>query len=349
MISIKLKINSLPVISKVVNKLLMTACVTSLLVGSGSASALAAAAASQQAISEVNLEYRIDNVKEGNSFKVFLNNENVTNRFDENPIQVTTEGRTLLPLRTLGEILSSQIDWDANNKVAIVKTNAGKTIEVPIGATNMIIDGTINKIDNEGTQAIILSSRTYLPFRAIAEACGAKVDYQVGSDGSKNIYLTTGSTAVIPEPTGDVLEPTWGNYTKENPANPAMAEAGFYTYAEMGYDATHGPDPSDPYYESWNAYVTKARKGGFTDEQINNNLQYIYGYDSTTSANEQFAVGGDIPSPGRPTQKGKYEHQMYYSWVWDGFNWCPDGETYLGIGHVGLTFNLIDVQIKGIF
>lgn len=90
----------------------------------------------------------------------------------------------------------------------------------------------VNKIDNEGTQAIILSSRTYLPFRAIAEACGATADYKVGTDGSKNIYLTTGSTVVMPEqPTGDVLEPTWGNYTKDNPANPAMVEAGYYTYA----------------------------------------------------------------------------------------------------------------------
>lgn len=332
------KIKTQPICSRI-RKLLITACLASVLIGAGAAPTLAATA-SQQAISEVNLEYRIDNVKVGDSFRVYLNNENVTSRFDENPIQVTTEGRTLLPLRTLGEILSSQIDWDANNKVAIVKTNAGKTIEVPIGATNMIIDGLVNKIDNEGTQAIILSSRTYLPFRAIAEACGATVDYKVGSDGSKNIYLTTtGSAVVIPEqPTGDVLEPVWGNYTKDNPANQAMANAGYYTYAEMGYDANHGPDPSDPYYESWKAYIDKAKNYGYSDDLINNNLQYIYGYDSTTSANEQFAVGGDIPSPGRPTQKGQYKGQMYFSWMWDGFNWCPAGETYLGIGHKGLTF-----------
>ncbi len=331
-----------PSICSRIRKLLITACLASILIGAGAAPAMAATA-SQQAISEVNLEYRTDNVKEGSAFRVFLNDSNVTDRFDENPIQVTTEGRTLLPLRTLGELLNSQIDWDAANKVAIVKTNAGKTIEVPIGATNMIIDGTINKIDNEGTQAIILSSRTYLPFRAIAEACGATVDYKVGSDGSKNIYLTTGSAVVTPpvtpEPTGDVLEPTWGNYTKENPLNQNMADAGFYTYAEMGYDANHGPDPSDPYYESWNAFVSGSKELGMSDDQINNNLQYIYGYDSTTSQNTQFATITKIPAPGsgRPTQKGSYMNQMYYAWVWDGFDWCPAGETYCGIGHKGLT------------
>lgn len=53
----------------------------------------------------------------------------------------------------------------------------------------LVVDGQAQQIDSEGTQAIIVGDGyTYLPFRAVAEACGATVDYQTGSDDSKNIY-----------------------------------------------------------------------------------------------------------------------------------------------------------------
>lgn len=112
----------------------------------------------------------------------------------------------------------------------------------------------------------------------------------------------------------------------------------------MGYGANHRPDPSDPYYETWKACIDASKSEGLTDDQINNNLQYIYGYNSTTSQNEQFENINKVLDTihdmkyGRPTQKGTYVHKMYHAWEWDGFDWCPAAQTYMGIGHNGLQF-----------
>ncbi|MCD7854847.1 MAG: copper amine oxidase N-terminal domain-containing protein [Clostridiales bacterium] len=298
----------------------------------GSALTAYAAAASDLAAEQVNTNYRTDNIQEGQNFRVYLNGENVTYNFvGHTPIMVTDEGRTLLPLRPLGSLLGADVDWDSDNKVAILTIDE-KTLEVPIGSTNIIIDGSSQQIDDEGTQAVILDYYTYLPFRAVAEACGAAVDYQTGSDGSKNIYLTTsGSTGEV-TPVPDTIT-----------GDPKLAAIGIYSAIDMGYDANNGPDESSKYYWSYTKTVNGFKAVGLTDEQINDNLAQIYlapgGDGSTTATMEQeehyITVGENITYTPKPDYSGDYRGQIvgYYAWTGSGWTMCTtDVAGLLGVG-----------------
>ena len=289
----------------------------------------AGAMASQLAISQVSANYRTDNVKVANDFKVYLDGVDKTSTFS-NPIEVSTEGRTLLPLRDLSNLLGCNIDWDANHKVAIVKSSSGKTIEVPIGSTNLIVNNSKQKIDNEGTKAIILSSRTYLPFRAIVEATGHNCDYKV-EGGVKKILITSGgaSTPTTPGGGGVVVSP----------------EGMPPTFTELGYDATHGPKPGEDYYECWERTVRIYRKYGLTDEQITQNMKYIHackdngdGSGNTNKAQlTHFSqVSKNNKAVPEPDWDGTYKAQQYYYWQWDGMMWIQDFRTYAGLSGIGL-------------
>ncbi|MCD7855365.1 MAG: hypothetical protein LUG66_07095 [Clostridiales bacterium] len=306
---------------------LVTSLLTAFMItGMMAPTAAFAANASSLAASYVSSNYTTDNVQIGSSFSIYLNGENVTEQFeDETSIRVTDEGRTLLPLRALGNLLGASVDWDSTNKVAIL-TISGRTIEVPIGSTMLIVDGTASQIDSEGTQAIIVGDGyTYLPFRAVAEACGATVDYQTGSDGSKNIYLTTnGSTGTV--------TPTETPSTVTGDA--ALAAIGIYSATDMGYTATNGPAEGEAYYDSWYNTVTAYKNVGLADEQINNNLQYVYLCADTSSQsaiNEHYhEVENNRTAISSPTWSGSYEYEQYYYYQWDGLRWITAGTTYSG-------------------
>ncbi|MCD7854188.1 MAG: copper amine oxidase N-terminal domain-containing protein [Clostridiales bacterium] len=299
-----------------------------------------AANASSLAASYVSSNYTTDNVQIGSSFRIYLNGANVTEQFaDETAIRVTDEGRTLLPLRALGNLLGASVDWDSTNKVAIL-TISGKTIEVPIGSTMLIVDGTASQIDSEGTQAIIVGDGyTYLPFRAVAEACGATVDYQTGSDGSKNIYLTTsGSTSEITPTTP----------TEVVSSDPALAAIGIYNATDLGFSTSNMPSPGEDYYDSINNYVSIGRASGLTDEQIDANLQYVYpckangdGSGTATTAQEEhyITVCSTATAVNEPSWKGEYKYQQYYGYQWNGSSWTLAAGDMAGISGLGISMS----------
>lgn len=309
------------------SKIAITAVVTACLNPLAPISVSAANAPSQLAIQQVNTNYRTDNVKASNEFKVYLNGEDKTSTFS-NPVNVTTEGRTLLPLRDLGNLLGCTIEWNAEHKVAIV-TKGSTTIEVPIGSTNIIINGTSKKIDEQGTQAIIVSSRTYLPFRSIAEAAGATVDYKV-ENNYKNIYITTDGSS-----SGGTVTPT------PTPSTEGLPKSA----TELGFSATNGPSEGQPYYSSWKKTVDAFRKAGLTDDQINQNLQYIHlcpdNGDGTTSTTRtqnahKIQVDENTQAVAMPTTPGSYKYEMYYYWMWSGSDWSKAPLEYAGLQGMSL-------------
>jgi hypothetical protein len=282
----------------------------------------AANAPSQLAIQQVNTNYRTDNVKASNEFKVYLNGEDKTSTFS-NPVNVTTEGRTLLPLRDLGNLLGCTIEWNAEHKVAIV-TKGSTTIEVPIGSTNIIINGTSKKIDEQGTQAIIVSSRTYLPFRSIAEAAGATVDYKV-ENNYKNIYITTDGSS-----SGGTVTPTPTPSTNTD----------LKTAKELGFSTSNIPAEGQPYHDSLTRAINAFRQAGLTDDQINQNLQYIIpcaanddgsGVATQAQSDHFTTVCMNTKKTLIPTEQGTYKYQMKNAYMWDGTSWFESAEDYAGM------------------
>lgn len=82
-------------------------------------------------------------------------------------------GKTLVPLRAVADAFGATVNWDANSKTASIILR-DKTILITLDKDTAMINGAPAPI---GSKAILLGGRVMVPFRFIAEALGAKVDY----------------------------------------------------------------------------------------------------------------------------------------------------------------------------
>lgn len=89
----------------------------------------------------------------------------------EAPPYITKEGRTMVPVRFVSEAFGANVKWDAKEKKVTI-TRFDTTLEMWIGNKRMLVNGTQKDLSSPPE---IKGGRTYLPFRAIAEAMGAEV------------------------------------------------------------------------------------------------------------------------------------------------------------------------------
>ncbi len=115
--------------------------------------------------------------------------------FDVSP--VIEKGRTLVPFRAIFEALGCEVDYvvDAQGQhVSAVKKH--KEINLTIGDNVMSVNGEKVTLD---VSPRIVSKRTLVPLRAVAEALGTKVDWD---DASRTVTITS----VLPEEGHQVIE-----------------------------------------------------------------------------------------------------------------------------------------------
>ncbi len=97
---------------------------------------------------------------------------------------VSSEGRTMVPLRVTMEAYGATVRWDDEADTAIVSKGV-TTVTCKIGEAAVYSNGT--KIKNDAA-AVIKGGRTYLPIRAVLESLDAKVSWdgnvQVSSPGA---------------------------------------------------------------------------------------------------------------------------------------------------------------------
>lgn len=89
------------------------------------------------------------------------------------PAPTIISGKTLVPLRAVADAFGASVNWDAASKTATIVLRE-KTIKITLDKDTAIINGEPKAI---GSKAINLGGRVMVPFRFIAEALGAKVDY----------------------------------------------------------------------------------------------------------------------------------------------------------------------------
>ncbi|MDD4663728.1 MAG: stalk domain-containing protein [Caldisericia bacterium] len=95
------------------------------------------------------------------------------------PFVDKASGRTLIPIRIVVESIEGQIFWEAKTqKVTLKKDDI--TIDLWIGKPIAQINGIPTPIDIQAPKLtpMIVSGRTFLPLRFVAENLGAKVDYE---------------------------------------------------------------------------------------------------------------------------------------------------------------------------
>lgn len=94
---------------------------------------------------------------------------------DQQPVIV--DGRTLIPVRAIAEMIDCEVQWDGeNNRVIITKGN--NKMFLWIGSTRYWVNGTFYDTD---VAPQLINGRTMVPIRFIAEAFGFTVDYEGGN------------------------------------------------------------------------------------------------------------------------------------------------------------------------
>ncbi len=83
-------------------------------------------------------------------------------------------GRTMVPLRFIGEALGAQVEWYEDNQQVIIR-RGDQWILLTIGSTRALVNGT--PYDLDCTPEVIQPGRTMVPLRFIGEILGAQVDY----------------------------------------------------------------------------------------------------------------------------------------------------------------------------
>ena len=95
-------------------------------------------------------------------------------------------GRTFVPVRFLAEAFGAEADWSPKDGPVETVTLTTEDMEIVIGIGDEFLtitkDGEAEVMTFDGA-AQIKEGRTYLPFRAIAEAFGAEVDYGTDAEG----------------------------------------------------------------------------------------------------------------------------------------------------------------------
>jgi len=91
--------------------------------------------------------------------------------FDQEPILYNS--RTMVPMRRIFEELGAKVTWDANTQTAVGK-KGDRTVQVTIGQKTMYINNKVIELD---TAPFVLSGRTLVPARAVAEGLGCDVEW----------------------------------------------------------------------------------------------------------------------------------------------------------------------------
>ncbi len=101
--------------------------------------------------------------------KVFLNGKQLD--FDVEPMLIN--GRTMVPMRVIFEALGAEVSWDGETQTAIGETKK-TTVKITIGKDYLLKNDNIVVLDSP---AVVISGRTLVPVRAIAESLDCKVEW----------------------------------------------------------------------------------------------------------------------------------------------------------------------------
>lgn len=116
----------------------------------------------------------------------YVNNQ----RLEMDVAPMIIEGRTVLPIRYLAEVIGAEVGWNQYEKKVTV-TFKGKDIELWIGKSTARVDGEPKLIDPQNIKVVpvvIPPGRTMLPLRFISENLGCKVDWNANSQEVKVTY-----------------------------------------------------------------------------------------------------------------------------------------------------------------
>ena len=91
--------------------------------------------------------------------------------FDQPPI--IEDGRTLVPIRGVFELIGANVDWNGDTKTVTINNNK-KVIQLTVDENMAYIDGEPVELD---VPVRILNDRTIVPLRFLAETLNCTVEW----------------------------------------------------------------------------------------------------------------------------------------------------------------------------
>jgi len=129
--------------------------------------------------------------------RVYLNGKRI--KFDQQPI--IEDGRTLVPIRAIAEAMGATVGWEDATGTAIISFDESDfRITRDINSAQVITrDGTTTQYRNISLDVPmrIINDRTFVPLRFLAQAFGARVDWD-GDNRIVNIWMAFDGGVVIP-------------------------------------------------------------------------------------------------------------------------------------------------------
>ena len=144
----------------------------------------------------------------------FVNNVVPGVSMDAAPYIDPNSGRTLVPVRYLGNALGIQgsgIDWNQSTQT-VALTSGSTSISMVIGSTTLIVNGQTQTLDQA---PVIKDGRAYLPARWVAQALG----FQVIWDPANEIVLIYPASSITQPPDNNVIK-----QVQQNAAQPAAVQ-----------------------------------------------------------------------------------------------------------------------------
>lgn len=138
---------------------------------------------------------------------VIVNGQKV--KFPDTEPYINTDGRTMVPVRFVSEMLGAEVKWEENTETAIIKYD-GKTIRMPIGSKTVTVDGKKEELD---TAAEKYEGRTMVPLRFVSEVLDSEVKWDEKAhsvrvtDAEYQAKIDSGKVAL--DPWGRELSTKW--------------------------------------------------------------------------------------------------------------------------------------------
>ncbi len=123
---------------------------------------------------------------ETKDINITIDNEVV--EFTDAKPYVDSNGRTMVPVSKIGELLGVKVGWNGDTQTVTLK-DGDNTVSLKINDDNITINGATTKMD---TKAVIKNGRTYVPVSAIDKAFGVNT----GWDKSTNTVSLTSDVVV---------------------------------------------------------------------------------------------------------------------------------------------------------
>ncbi len=134
-------------------------------------------------------------------------NDNMTHIDSNNEIvPFTVNGRTLVPIRFIAEAFSAEVNWDGDKQEVTIK-QSDNIIKLVIDSASYIINDKQMSLD---VPATIISERTYIPLRAVAEALGKKVAWD-----DRGVIHISNDTDTLTDEQAEMLYSGIVNYTDD--------------------------------------------------------------------------------------------------------------------------------------